>query len=456
MNNDVIKYLDISLPEDILKLKYYGDFKGAVKLIDNILKKEIPICLRKRLELEKEIISELKNQYPFSFDEALKIMQENVKGFKSEELETLKEESAADWILIDGKFHFQNRFFLNLVKTQPNIAERLLKKELADDNSKNTELLNTIIKKMKEKGSLTYFTHIKTGIKIKENSIQEGKTIKIHLPLPAKAKQLTDIEIINTFPNAKLIADENYPQRTAYFEEKVSKNNCTFTVEYSYKNHVEYIEFDENKVLNEQPKFNLDELYPHIVFTPYIKELCKEIIGNEKNPLLKARKIYDFITSKINYTLMREYLTVENIPEYASINLKGDCGVQALLFITLCRCTGIPAKWQSGMYVTPLSIGNHDWAQFYIAPYGWLFADCSFGGSAYRKGLKETWDFYFGNIDPFRMIANSEFQHDFNPNKSFLRIDPYDNQRGEGEYEDKGLKTEDFEIIREMIEIKEI
>ncbi len=107
---------------------------------------------------------------------------------------------------------------------------------------------------------------------------------------------------------------------------------------------------------------------------------------------------------------MREYFTILQIPEYAVLNQKGDCGVQALLFITRCRCAGIPARWQSGLFVTPYSQGCHDWAQFYIAPYGWLFADPSFGGSGYRSGNLEKQEHYFGNLDPWRMVANSEFK----------------------------------------------
>ena len=64
----------------------------------------------------------------------------------------------------------------------------------------------------------------------------------------------------------------------------------------------------------------------------------------------------------------------------------GRCGIQALLFVTLCRAVDIPARWQSGLYTTPVNVGCHDWAQFYVEPYGWLFADCSFGGSAWRAG----------------------------------------------------------------------
>ena len=100
---------------------------------------------------------------------------------------------------------------------------------------------------------------------------------------------------------------------------------------------------------------------------------------------------------------MREYFTLpDSIPDYYAAGLRGDCGVQALLFITLCRCAGIPARWQSGLFVTPYAQGCHDWAQFYVAPYGWLFADCSFGGSAWRAGNAERHAFYFGNLDPFR------------------------------------------------------
>ena len=37
----------------------------------------------------------------------------------------------------------------------------------------------------------------------------------------------------------------------------------------------------------------------------------------------------------------------------------------ALTFITMCRIAGVPARWQSGLYVAPDSVGSHDWAEFY-------------------------------------------------------------------------------------------
>ena len=128
---------------------------------------------------------------------------------------------------------------------------------------------------------------------------------------------------------------------------------------------------------------------------------------------------------------MRDYFQIDNINEYCAVNLRGDCGLQALLFIILCRINGIPARWQSGMAIEPTYSGSHDWAQFYLEGWGWLFADCSYGGSAYRFGAKERHEFFFGNLDPMRMVATRAFQAPLTPELTTFRVDPYDNQAGE-------------------------
>ena len=35
--NDLLSYLNIGLPEDVLRMKLHGDFDGAVRLIDRKL-----------------------------------------------------------------------------------------------------------------------------------------------------------------------------------------------------------------------------------------------------------------------------------------------------------------------------------------------------------------------------------------------------------------------------------
>lgn len=452
MNN--LKFLAVDLPEDLKNLVIYGDFEKAEKLIDIYLKRNISTMLKKRLNFEKHRMKILRKEYIYTYDHALKIAKEKIKNFTGEELDILKDERYADWQYINGNVMFSNKFLDNILKVHPTMENRLINKRNEPD--KRTMLLNETIEDMMEKGEKKYFIHVKTGIKLKKGSSRINETIKVHIPIPQNAIQIKNIKILNTSHEPKFISPQDHPQRTIYFEEKV-KGEDIFTVEYSYENHVKYTKLDYEKVSDIHPPFYTEQWPPHIVFTPFLVDLAKKIVGNETNPLKKAKNIYDYITKNVQYSFVRPYAAILNIPEYAAHNLKGDCGVQGLLFITLCRIVGVPARWQSGLYVDPNYIGCHDWAQFYVEPHGWLFADPSFGGSGYRKNNEKKRNFYFGNLDPFRMVANSTFQYEFLPKKNFLRSDPCDNQVGEAEYLDEGIYDGDgFESIKEIIDVHEI
>ena len=450
-----LKYLLCPLPEDIAKLKWSGDFARAKRVIDKRIAKGVPTALEKRLLLEKDILDRMPVQYPFSYEQALEELKKAFADFQEEELEQLWEEDAAEWIFIEGKPYFKDDIVANLVKTRPALAKRVNNPSFLTDKEGNFSLLDETIAKMKKNGSLAYRIHVKNSLKVAPEFEKPGETLRVHLPIPVEYAQVKNFQLLNTSHTPKVVADSQYPNRTVYFEEKL-KADEEFFVEYAFENHVRYVDPKPEDVADGQPTFYTEEYAPQIVFTPYIRELAAQIVGEEKNPLVKARKIYDFITTKVMYSFVRSYFTIPNIPEYGASGLKGDCGIQALLFITLCRCCGVPARWQSGLYANPRSIGNHDWAQFYVAPYGWMFADCSFGGAAWREGALERWNFYFGNLEPFRIPACSDFQHELYPAKKFLRNDPYDNQSGEAEYEDQGLR--DVQLISEykVVEAKEM
>ncbi len=453
-----LSFMRIPLPEDVLKLKSFGDFEGAQKMIQHFLSKNIPQSLRKRLEIEEDIIRVMGNdEYPYTYEEALEIMSRHLKDFKEEELRYLKEIGAADWIYIDGTVHFQRRFYENLIKTRPDLAARVMVQDVDDAlaNEQKQKLLNDNVKYMKEYGGRSVRIQIRATIKAKKEFEEVGRKVRVHLPVPKICQQVSNIKILSSSPEITYTAPENAPQRTVYFETELQSGQ-EFMVEYAYDYHVDYVELDPGKVVTEQPDFCLEEQAPHIMFTPYLRELRDELAGDETNPVILARRFYDFVTTKVMYSYMREYFTIDCIPEYCAVNQKGDCGVQALLFITLCRMSGIPARWQSGLYVTEFYTGCHDWAQFYVEPYGWVFADPSFGGSAWRSGNTERWNYYFGNLDIFRMPANSEIQMEFMPEKKWLRGDPIDNQRGEFEYEDHGLLYSQLEVNQELISMEEI
>ena len=196
---------------------------------------------------------------------------------------------------------------------------------------------------------------------------------------------------------------------------------------------------------------DLDPQLPHLAFTPYLQALCRELVGDEVIPVRRAKRFYDFITGQVLYSYVRNYLLIENGAEYAAVNLRGDCGLQALLFIALCRIAGIPARWQSGLYAAPGDAGSHDWAWFYTEAWGWLPADCSFGGAARRGGNAERREFYFGNLDPYRAVFNHAYMGAFQPERHFQRNDPYDNQSGECEVDGVGLYGDALDTRKELV-----
>ncbi len=443
-----LKCLAVPLPEDVLKLKYYGDVDRLNRVIDRKLEKDIPWALKERLRLEKEIMALWPRAYPHDEEKALALLRDCFGDFTKEELDSLRDDDAVEWAYINGEVKYKNNFLGNLIKTRPAYAKRVQDPKRSEDARAKEQMLNETMARMKKNGALNARFHFRTEMRVAPPENRTNQPVWVNLPVPMEYAQVKNFQLLKVSHEDAVLAPSEHPHRTVCFHAAPDR---PFSVEYVYETHMRYNDPDPEMVSPQQPSFYTEEYAPHIVFTPYLRMLCAEIVGDETNPLRKARKIYDFITTKMIYSFMRAYMTMPNVPEYGASSMKGDCGVQALLFITLCRIAGVPARWQSGLYTAPDDVGAHDWAQFYVAPFGWLFADPSFGGSAFRHGNEERWNFYFGNLDPYRMPANAEYQHDFYVPSRHLRYDPYDNQDGEAEWDDAPvpvrLTDTDHEVI---------
>ena len=153
---------------------------------------------------------------------------------------------------------------------------------------------------------------------------------------------------------------------------------------------------------------------------------------------MKAQRIFRWINDHFPWASAREYSTIENIPEYVLDNRHGDCGQVSLLFITLCRCRGIPARFQSGFMMHPRAWNLHDWAEVYFEGAGWVPVDQSFGIPTFADNPEEKM-FFMGGIDSWRMIVNSDYSMPLVPEKKYPRSETVDFQRGEVEWEGGNL-----------------
>lgn len=446
--NDTFRDLNVGLPEDILRRKYYGDFSGAIRLIDQRLAREDqPQGLRNCMTAQREMMLRTPPDYPYSRQEALEILRQHIPDFTEEEFDERVDAGKIGWIYLDGQMRFFARFFPTMCKAEPAFAVRAgvvtHGAESAKKGSKADGLLDRAMEEMVREGSISHRIRIRASVRLAQGQFQPGMFLRVHLPIPCACAQQRDIRIDKVFPENAQIAPEDALQRTVCWE-KTMEEDHEFFVEYSYIHTATYHDISKIVADKVQPTFCTEELPPHVMFTPYIRQLVAELSEGTDDPLEKARRFYDFITLNMKYTFMPGYFILENIAESCARSFTGDCGVFALLFLTMCRCAGIPAQWQSGFAAEPDFVGGHDWVRFYIAPYGWLYADTSYGTAAVRAENEERRRFYFGNLDPYRMVANNAFQTGFTVEKQHWRADPYDNQVGEMESDDRGFSYTEY------------
>ena len=454
-----MKFMIASLPDVIKRQECMGNFKVASQLIRSMLNESsLSNILRARLKYELERIERLKKDFNLSRQQAFVILKKEMPGITEDEFERWIDGGVVDWLLINSTKRFYHRFMANLFRTHKEAEEMRPPKVDTKSERARTVLHEHIDKILSTKVPESAIYKVEMTLNCKSHFVKEGEMIRCWLPFPRIGSQQTQAKLISTFPETCVLAPDDSPQRTVYLEQKAARGRDTiFKAQYEYTISDFYVEVDpaaveEYKNIGTHEEYLAEEL-PHVAFTPYLRVLAKTIVGKEVNPYLKAWKIYDWITQNVNYTSAYEYSTYsENISEYTAINARGDCGQQAMLFITLCRISGIPARWQSGWYMNPIEQDNHDWAQFYVEPYGWLFADPSFGGA--RREEPKYRRFYFGNIDHFRLVFNSDISAEFTPPKKFIRSDPFDNQRGELEWEGGNIYYDDFDYGIEIVEYK--
>lgn len=281
-------------------------------------------------------------------------------------------------------------------------------------------------------------------LSVKPNAIPDGDTLRVWLPFPVATDRQSDIRLISSSAPATLSGDKS-AQHTAYMEGIAHKDKSTdFSITFSYataEQHFTRAEimaalkpYDTESELYR--KYTADE-YPHIVKTPKLMALARQLVGNEKNPVMQASIVYDWIVSNFPWAGAREYSTIPNIPEYVVENRHGDCGQVSLLYIALMRCLGIPARWESGFMLHPGEKNYHDWSETYFPGTGWVPTDVSFGRDTWGTTLA---DYYKTGIDVYRFAANQGVNAEFYPKKNYIRSETVDNQAGEVEWRGGNLE----------------
>ena len=290
--------------------------------------------------------------------------------------------------------------------------------------------------------------------------VRRGAVVRAWLPFPQEYRQQREVRLLKSTPTHHSIAPNGTPHRSVYFEQTITdtKTPPRFEVEFEYLTSAWVPRLDRATV---EPYDTSSELYrrytaerlPHIALPPSVRRLATNIVGDEGNPLEKARLVFRWVSVNIPWCAEMEYSIIPSLSTKGLAARRGDCGVQGLVFVALCRAAGVPARWQSGWQTQPGSESMHDWSEVYIEPWGWLPADASHGARDHAD--PRVRDFLCGHADPYRLIVNLDYARELTPTKTSFRSEPNDFQRGEIEIDGRNLYfdewTYEFEAKSEKI-----
>jgi hypothetical protein len=166
---------------------------------------------------------------------------------------------------------------------------------------------------------------------------------------------------------------------------------------------------------------------------------ARQITFGTTNINEKAKKIFDFVSNNLEYSMISE----EKGALWALENGIGDCSEHTLLFVALSRAIGIPARVNIGFALPPTiktTQNGHMWAEYYIDEYGWIPVDVSwnlfneidhyhFLSSAGTSEMIPYSNFLFNYTGP-KIISSQTFSSEFFTPSAFT-----------GGYEEKLVKT---------------
>ena len=388
--------------EQVDQLIAQGEFARAEKVM-----KALPKKVRKadavRIDSLLTIMQRIRTDFRITPEEGVKKIREKMPEATDAQIQHWKDTRALEVMNIDGKY------YLEAMRTPA------------------------------DKNNVRDWRHVNITftLDVDADAVPAGETLRVWMPFPYENLRQRNISLESS--NRPVTYSEGSKHHTVYMEAVAEKGKPTH-FEYTFSYDVGERHYSQQDLIamlepyntndSEYIKYTGDEPR-HVIITDEMRALARKIVGSETNPVLQAAKVYEWIGHNLPWAGAREYSTLSNIPQYVIENGHGDCGQVGLLYITLVRSLGIPARWESGWMLHPDEINWHDWCETYFEGVGWVPTDPSFGRSAVGTSLN---DYYATGIDVYRMASNEGVGDKLSPPKTYIRSETVDFQPGEVEW----------------------
>ena len=429
-----------------------GSFSKAEALIKEYLhSNSLPYKERQKWLFQIEKMNRIRMDFSVSDSTVISYLLNYYDSIPSLQMGAWEQGKALEYKMIDDKKYYFKNAARNLFRISAAARKQYERIHGSSPDSLQRFLsayIPSIVKDAQTEGSVLVdpvSMEVTYTLSVNPNAVPPGELVRAWMPMPRTdiARQ-TDVQLISFSQPNYILSSDLLAHTSIYMEKKAVADEPTiFSYTFSYTSYAEWYNFNATDIKLYNTQSNVYQNFtteqpPHIIFSDRIRKMTEEVVGNEQNPYLKVKKIYDWIDRNFPWASAREYSTIDNIPEYVLDNRHGDCGQVTLLFITMARCAGVPAKWQSGWMMHPGNKNLHDWAEVYYEGIGWVPVDQSFGRVRLSQDPDVYW-FYTKGIDAYRLVVNQDTGKDFYPVKMHPRSETVDFQRGEVEWQGGNL-----------------
>jgi hypothetical protein len=437
------------LPVSLAEAFADGNFSRVARIADSLRIHSDDLMLIRRSDSLEEIASRIRIE--FSVPEEEIFPQLNARGISwtSEDLVRWEKYNMLESKVIDGEKYYFKRAASNLKLLLEYISRQNNPDSVAEPDAFDLfrmDHIQEIITESDGRGGLACPREILMDYRItlSAGTVPAGETVRCWLPYPRENHPCQELLAFNPSGlNEPMISPASAMHRTVYAEKKASRDEpLDFCCTMGIRTYARYFDLRNMDILPYDRNTELYRRYtapqpPHIRFTERIHDLSDEVVAGAMEPLEVVRRIFYWINANIPWTGALEYSVMPDIPEYTLNNMRGDCGMKTLLFMTLARYNGIPVRWQSGWMLHPGEVNLHDWCEVYYEGVGWVPLDISFG--LMPSDDIRVREFYISGMDSYRLIVNDDIMAPLTPEKKHFRSEPYDFQRGELEWNGDNL-----------------
>lgn len=430
-----------AVPENSSALMESGDFATIEQLISSPDSK----ITRAEADSLREVMRRIKRDFSIPYEEGIKQIQSRFSNASRQNIEDWERNNYIETKTIDGTKYMFRKSISNLDRLVPELSARKESQQVATNFSRAKFAKAA----MAEADSATgldggHRVMLKFTIDVDADAVPDGETIRVWMPFPIESMRQKNVQLLSSSDDVTY--SQSPVHNTIYMERKAEKGKAAhFEAVFAYDVYSQCFSQDYllehakayDKSSEVYKKYTADEGV-QILLTDNMKALAAKIIGNETNPVKQASLIYNWIEAYFPWAGAREYSTIPNLAQYALSRGYGDCGQVSLLYITLLRSAGIPARWESGWSLEPGAVGMHDWAEVYYEGVGWVPVDMSYGLLRTNDG-DDVLNFYKSGIDFYRFAANRGVNSPFSPAKQYIRSETVDSQLGEVEWKGGNL-----------------